>query len=158
MSIRNKVLIACYNWDKRVLGLPNDKYSLKGVSKLDFDLNAPSFNVRKDLISFDISLIIWKRMLDESGQRHMTTDVDKFHDWLRNTKAGQSVFAEAQKATDSRLSKEMSYDKVFAKSTEADSAKRLEFVQNVALMLAGLIVFGIAAALTLVILFKIFMA
>ena len=110
---KQKLLTAAYNRDKAALGLPYERWCMSGVTKKDFDSYAPTYALRKDYLSYDVSVLIY-RMIQSKDPHSLSKDLQevKFHDfreWLIHTTEGNKVLSESHKIIEQRLPKDLNY-------------------------------------------------
>lgn len=108
---REKILEAVYNSDKEALGLPFKQWSMSGITSADFELYAPSYALRKELIRLDVAFIIHRLFVSAYSDPAIPSRLtpDGFRNWLEHSKEGQIVYAEADKLVEQRLPRDVSY-------------------------------------------------
>lgn len=96
----DKVTDAVFNHDRRSLGLLSFDIDLTGISKSKLALYMPSYEIRLDLMAFELSYIIY------SKNNGAPNDAD-FKHFIQNDPRGRDLFLKSKEIAAKYLDKEI---------------------------------------------------
>ena len=124
MSRIEKVLELVYNYDKSSIGLSQGGLPRRQVTKQDFDLFAPSFELRTDLIAHDFAWIIYTK-------KNPQIDLRTFKKFLDSDPKGKELFQKCKKLAEKKLEKTVCFDtivQVKSKPIPFSQTSKVEFI------------------------------
>jgi len=99
------VLDAVFNSDKHALGLICFEVDVTGVTQKEYDLYAPSYDIRLDMIAFELSWIIYTK-------NHPQPNPQDFKSFVKYDNRGRELFKKAREIAESKLPRDISLNKL----------------------------------------------
>lgn len=101
----DKVLDAVLNHDRAAIGLLSIECDLSGVSEKQFEMYAPSYDTRLDLIAYDLSWLIYIK-------NHKAPNPDDFKKFVKYDNRGRELFQKARDIAVKHIPRDVSYQKL----------------------------------------------
>ena len=112
------VLQAVFNHDKHRLGLLSEPIDTSTISHAEFVLYLPCFDTRLDMVSYELSYIIY-------SVHNQPADLEQFKQWIKYDPRGKQLFQTARELAQRRLQPELTHRQIRRKLLTPSTSKRI---------------------------------